>query len=298
MSCPSCVTLIRSTPVASMCSNNLQPQISKIGLRLSSLILSKYFPDHDPYCINIAGSNTVIVRDTAHLASVWKNTTALSFEPFILRVLGAFGYSRHSAEKLFSHDLENVIRGHNRSKSLLLNSNPHNHCYIHLQREWLKQQLLPGERLTNLQRSFASHLQEILSFNRFSDDFVVSLQPISGAASAIVSLGGFTRYILSHCVFKSLFGDELFEIEPGFARQYQKWEDDSWKVFFNYPHYMARDLHVAKLRVVDSLVQYYKLPNLKRQKMAWVFGLVDQELEHLELGGDDRAGIVMLILWA
>lgn len=94
---------------------------------------------------------------------------------------------------------------------------------------------------------------------------------------------------------RTFFGDELFEGEPNFAPLYQKWEDESWKV---YPRFLIEDLYTARLQAMDGLIKYYELPLGRRTKMSWLFGTLDRELGHLDLNETDRAGIVMMIIWA
>lgn len=246
----------------------------------------------------MAGNTIVIVRNTADLASVWKDTTGLSYDPFVTRVLLSFGISKHNVERIYLPDPGRLIKAGNRDDSLLLNSNPRKKCYMHVQSEWFKEQLLPGERLIGLQESNLGYLQEAVDLNHFDSDFVMHSAAKSQLQASTVSLQKYIRSILSRCALRTFFGDELFEVEPNFARLYQKWEDDSWKVFFGYPRFLIEDLHTARLQAMDGLIKYYKLPLGSRPKMSWLFGTLDRELGHLELNETDRAGIVMMIVWA
>ena len=142
------------------------------------------------------------------------------------------------------------------------------------------------------------HLRKALDLGLFSADFVVPSTTYLNLQAPTVSLGNFTRYVLSHCAFRTFFGEEIFEVEPNIARLYQKWEDDSWKVFFNYPHLLTKDLHAARLQAIEGLVRYHKLPLDRRTNMAWLFGTLDSELNSLDFNDTDRAGIIMMIVWA
>lgn len=97
---------------------------------------------------------------------------------------------------------------------------------------------------------------------------------------------------------KSFFGTKLFENSPSFLSSYQQFEDDSWKVFFNYPRFMAKDLHRIKDKALDDLVTYFALPTEQRPGLAWIFQTLDSELKGLGINPRDRAGIVMMITWA
>lgn len=115
------------------------------------------------------------------------------------------------------------------------------------QSEWFKEQLLPGERLIVLQESNLGFLQEALDLDHFHSDLVTHSAAKPQLQASTVSLQKYIRSILSRCPLRTFFGDELFEIEPNFARLYQKWEDDSRKVFFGYPRFLIEDLYTARL---------------------------------------------------
>ena len=103
---------------------------------------------------------------------------------------------------------------------------------MHVQSEWFKKQLLPGERLIALQESNLGCLQEALDLYHFHSDLVTHSAAKPQLQASTVSLQKNIRSILSRCALRKFLGDELFEVEPNFARLYQKWEDDSRKVFF------------------------------------------------------------------
>lgn len=149
-----------------------------------------------------------------------------------------------------------------------------------------------------LQESNSGYLQEALDLDHFHSDFIMHSAAKPQLQASIVSLQKYIRSILSRCALRTFFGDVPFEVEPNFARLYQKWEDESWKVFFSYPRFLIEDLHTARLQVMDSLIKYYKLLLGRRTKMSWLFGTLDRELGHLDLNETDRAGIVMMIVWA
>lgn len=223
---------------------------------------------------------------------------ALSYDPFVRRVLLVFGISAYNVRKMFVPDPGSLIDAGEKGDSLLVTSNPRKKHYVHMQSEWFKQQLQPGERLDTLQNAYLVHLRKALDLDLFNGDFVVPSNTDGVPQGPTVSLPKFTRYILSRCVFKTFFGEELFEAEPNIAKLYQKWEDDSWKVFFKYPYFLTKGLHAARLQAIEGLIRYYKLPLDRRTNMAWLFGTLDSELNSLKFNDTDRAGVIMMIVWA
>lgn len=261
---------------------------------------SAYFHETEPYAITIAGSTTVVVRDTKDLAAVWKNSEDLSYDPFVTRMLSAFGIAQHHCDNLIRPNAGALVDEKDRAKSLLASENPQKKSYIHLQSEWFKHQLLPGGDLSTITTRYHQYLNDIVRLNKLPRHFLLESSTPSKAQSprAVADLGKFCRYLLSHCALRAFFGEALFDVEPKFAQVYQAWEDDSWKVFYNYPHFLARELHTARLRAIDSLVRYYQLPEDHRPDTVWIFKVLDAELGYLHLEDTDRAGMILMICWA
>ncbi len=85
--------------------------------------------------------------------------------------------------------------------------------------------------------------------------------------------------MLSSCNLRAFFG-ELFRIDSEFAQVYQTWEDESWKVFYNYPYILAIELHSARARAVEVLAKYFGLPEDQRST-SWIFRTLNTELGYL-----------------
>jgi hypothetical protein len=264
---------------------------------------SEYFPGDELYALTIAGGTTVIVRSPSDIATVWKNTTTLSYDGFTERMLAAFGISAESLVKMYTpNPRQLIVDEKQRKQSALCNANPKNKAYIHLQSDWFRTQLLPGEHLDYLQETYLVFLNQFLKFDRFDDHFVVN-EPVVAtqegkSAVKVVSLGKFCRYIISRSSFRTFFGEELFEAEPELARIYQTWEDQSWKVFFNYPPWLAPELHQCRMKFLSGMLKYLEMPESKRTGMVWLFRMANAELQTLGWKDVDRAGLLMMISWA
>lgn len=255
---------------------------------------SKYFESDEPFALTVGGRTIIVTRGPQELSEVWKNSTALSFDPFIVGVFKSFGQSHKFIERVFRTDLENLVRSDARSDSKLINENPSGKCYVHLQSTWLKSQLIGNDELTYLHTKYHSHLNSILEWKCLSQQFVLS----QNEKYTTISLARFSRYTISRCAMKTFLGDRIFEMAPSFAEDYQKYEDDSWKIFFQYPHFMAKDLHVAKEHVLKDLIKYFALPREQRPGVAWIFETMYREMRSLDLDPHDISGVIMLIVWA
>ena len=243
----------------------------------------------------MAGRRTVVIKDIQNVAAVWRNTTALSFDPFVQAVMKAFGITPLSVEKVFA-DPRGLIHGEERSKSLLINDNPSNKAYMNLERDWFKIQLLAPDRLQELQSKYTHFLEESLAWDNLSHIYIMPSDP--GVVSKTMSLKGFTRHTVSHCSTSTFFGRKLLEVAPSFAQDYQNFEEESWKIFYRLPPFLVRKSHRAKAKAIDGLVQYLSLPEEERSELAWIFRTMNIELRYLSLPTRDVAGIIMIIIWA
>jgi hypothetical protein len=103
----------------------------------------------------------VVIRDFQDVAALWKNTTALTYDPFVEAVMKSFGIAPASVEKAFAKP-ETLIHGEVRSRSLLINENPSEKPYIHIPSDWFKVQLLSRDRLQRLQDIYQGYLEKFL----------------------------------------------------------------------------------------------------------------------------------------
>ena len=243
----------------------------------------------------MGGKPTVVVRDVYDVASMWRNTSSLSFDPFIRGVFKAFGLPSAFVRTVFTEDPAAIIPDRSKPQSYLVNENPARKCYVHLQSDWLRTQLLSKERLESLKNRYYSFLTVQLRWDNISDRATDIRK--GNARVKTISLANFSRDIISECSMKTFLGEQILHLSPSFIVDYQKYEYDSWKIFYHFPHFLARDLHHAKQTVIHSVEKYLTLPNEKRD-MTWIFRTMDRELAFLNLESKDRAGIIVLILWA
>lgn len=243
----------------------------------------------------MAGKTTVVIRDVQDVAAVWKNTTELSFNPFVVAVFKSFGIASASLRKLET-DPREVIHGEARSKALLITDNPSNKCYVNLEQDWFKTQLLVPERLQDLQDKYEHFLNEALDWTKLSPTYVLSSKPPTDTKT--VSLIGFSRYTVSHCSTSTFLGRTLLQVAPSFGHDYTEFETESWKIFYRLPPFLVQKSHRAKAKAIDGLVKYLALPEEERSEAAWIFKTMASELRDLTLPPRDVAGVIMIIIWA
>lgn len=238
----------------------------------------------------------MVIRDVQDVAAVWRNTMDLSFDPFVKAVMHAFGISPTSLDLVFADPQIAISDQGKRDKSLLIMENPQRKCYMNLERDWFKTQLLAPERLQRLQDSYTIFLKDCLSWENLSQTYIVPSQ--AGTGCKTISLKLFARHTVSYCGTSTFFGNKLLQVDPGFLRNYQEFEEGSWKIFYRLPMFLARSSHAAKARAIAGLERYLSLPAQERSELSWLFQTMNAELHHLSVPPRDVAGIVMIIIWA
>ena len=255
---------------------------------------SKYFKSNEPFALVVGGRAIVILRNVEDIAVLWRNKTTFTFDPFVQGVLKAFGTSTTGIDKMRS-DPRTII-DKNEVDCRLIKQNPLNKCYLHMQSEWLIEQLLQPQRLAILTHKYQTCLESTVQLQNLRSEVLIGSQ--SSDLSKVVSLKKFCRSILTRCAMLTFFGEKLLDAAPSFIEDYQKYEDDSWKVFYHYPHILARDLHSAKNKALDGLVRFLSLPEEQRTGLAGIYQIMNDELVSLGLGLRDIASMIMLINWA
>ncbi|KAJ8132162.1 hypothetical protein O1611_g1458 [Lasiodiplodia mahajangana] len=255
-----------------------------------------YFGSNKPFALTVAGRRTIILRDIQDVAIVWRNTQALSFDPFVKAVLEAFGISRDSLMRIFA-DPRDLIEETSRKNSLLITKNPQHKGYMNLEREWFKEQLLAPEALQRIENKYCSYLSDSLAWDKLSPTYILTSK-FSTADTKVVSLKLFCRYTILSCSSRTFLGPNLEKIAPSFLRDYQEFEEESWKIFYRFPAWLAARSHRAKDSAMSELAKFLSAPETEHTGLEWIFKTMNRELQYLGVPHHDIAGIVMIIIWA
>ncbi|KAI0509174.1 cytochrome P450 [Xylaria bambusicola] len=255
-----------------------------------------HFGTSKPFALTVSGRRTIVLRDIQDVAVVWRNTQALSFDPFVKAVLGAFGISKNSLFRIFA-DPRDLIDESVYESSLLIKKNPQNKGYMNLERDWFKEQLLAPDALQRIESKYCRYLSESLEWDKLSPTYIFPSDSSSMNCKAI-SLKFFCRYTISSCSTKTFFGTQLEETAPSFLKDYQEFEEESWKIFYRFPAWLASRSHDAKNKAMSQLAEFLSAPEEKHADLEWLFKTMTRELQYLQVPHRDIAGIVMIIIWA
>ncbi|KAK0721228.1 cytochrome P450 [Apiosordaria backusii] len=240
-----------------------------------------YFGSNQPFALTVTGKRTVILRNVQDVASVWRNTQALTIDGFII----------------FASPRDLIKDEESQSKSLLIKENPQNKGYMDWERDFFTAQLLEPDRLRKLLDKYLGHLREVLAWDNLSSCYVMapSASDPPQDKSKTVSLQVFCRYTVSYCSTTTFFEPKLQQVAPQLLQDYQDFERLSWKVFYRLPPFLARSSHAAKEKAIDGLEKYLSLGEEERPELETIFLAINNELTHIGVGRRDAAAFIVVI---
>ena len=234
----------------------------------------------------------IILTSNRDVAAAWKDTEALTFDPFVQQLMSLLGMSKKTQDLLYKEEPETFMPVEKKSESLLLKENPTHQAFYHLQMEWVKQQL-SGNMLTEIGNNFMGYINQSLYMNNFSPSFVYASAP--GEKS--ISLKKMVRHCLVLSATKAFFGPQMQEVDPRFLEYYFNFEEAAWKMFYQYPRFLAQDLYGAAEGILSTMTRYYDRPESEKPELVWMFKTIETEMRHLGLPSHDIAIMSFMLFW-
>jgi hypothetical protein len=229
--------------------------------------------------------------DIQDVATVWKNTPVFDYSPFVRGILSTFGVPRKTVDRMFQDIHQFLQQGIQPSR--LHTDNPHKKCLNDAQLEWFKLQVKPGQKLDATQASFTAFIDKALQLAAFKSDYVLQSAP----NVKTVSLYKWCGVVLVEAVTRSFFGEALFKISPVLMEDFFSFEQSSWKILYEYPWFLARDMHTARKRLSKTFVAYFSLPADQKSDASWYIKTQGVEMKHLGFSVEDTAAIAQLYFW-
>ena len=234
----------------------------------------------------------IILTSNRDVAAAWRDTAALTFDPFVQQLMKLLGMSKKTQDTLYREEPVKFMQHEKHSKSLLVKENPMHQAFYHLQMTWVKQQL-SGDMLTDIGQSFMGHINQSLHVDSFSSSFIYSSTP----DSRTISLKKMVRYCLVSSATKAFFGSQMQEVNPNFLDYYFNFEEAAWKMFYQYPRFLATDLYGASEGILSTMTKYYDRQQSDRPDTIWMFKTIETEMRHLGLESRDIAIMSFMLFW-
>ena len=157
------------------------------------------------------------------------------------------------------------------------------------------QQLLPGERLEKLGEGFASHISSALAWENIKTNPDV-LE--ASAESVKISLMDLCAQTMVEGTTRTYYGKRMEELAPELLRHYLKFDSTNWKIMYQPPPFLARDMYDAKDALVAAFTKYFQSPQEQRSDATYFVTALEAQLRGLGFNTDQVARVNMLHYWA
>lgn len=248
------------------------------------------------------GTKFYIVTHPADVAAVFKDTQALSFDAHLARLLKNFGVTSAAMAKAWHKPQPG-------DWCYIPNNpvNPDQLDLIHFVEDVYKKQLLPGERMDVMSKSFMDSVLTKLDWDELDvcTDFD---RPASwwggedpegvGRPFKHVSLYSLCRFFIVEATTRSLFGSRMHQVEPDIVEIMCNFNDHVWMVVFGYSPLWNNPSRKPQMQLMAALKRLIQLPEEKREGMSWVIRMMLKAFETVDIDLESRASMMLMSYWA
>ncbi|KAK5997452.1 Cytochrome P450 monooxygenase calL-like protein [Cladobotryum mycophilum] len=239
-----------------------------------------------PFSVSIAGARLYICSAPEDVASLYRNTTTISYQNVIKDMYRWIGVSEDGFEKMFTLDQSskhNIGMAHPQAPSIMIN-------------EHHRRQTKPGELFNDL-----LHKRTIPGIDRSFQAIVNrSSSSVIGAStdSATVSLLGLCTDLFLRGTTTAFLGQKIWEVNPKLLDSFAVWERTNWKYMFQMPEFISGDMVQARNAIINTFVDYLAIPAAERSDCNDFVKSIETMMRDLGVDEKDMAKIFMLHFWA
>ncbi|KAF2827304.1 cytochrome P450 [Ophiobolus disseminans] len=182
----------------------------------------QYFGNsREPFTLTIMGEELYIITSPEDVLAVYRETTALEFDPIVQEILGDFGVRKETSNKMFDRSY----------------GDKH---WMDLSHTNFKLQMHPGEKLEVLQSTFLGNIDHALKWENMSGPMIQSTSEDNNELS--ISLWEWCGHVLVDSATRAFFGGAIYRISPDLLKDFFVFDEQSWKLPYKYPYWAARDM--------------------------------------------------------
>lgn len=228
-----------------------------------------------------------VVTHAKHSAEVYKNTDALSFEEFVQTLMRTNGNDERTIKTVYS-PLPSDKPGFPNPEGLSLG--------VLAQRMHVLQ-LHPGDNMAVLQRKARDWINRQLDFNNLTK--ACNYSSSQNASHMILPLYEWTSDFFVRLGQYVYFGDVLDTVDPSYATSYIVFDEVIWKMLYQYPNLLCRDMTAPRDKMIASLKAYFQIPRHQRRgQAAWIINAMEDEFRALGVDDENLAIMVFHLYFA
>ena len=245
----------------------------------------------EPFAVTVGGRTLYILSSPEDIGAVYRNNVTLSWDAMLNDLLIGFGVRSKVIPQLWTKLPIEVTQ---KSRGEMINLTTSSLSIIHSTLDLYKRQLLPGPKFDIINRTLLGHISRSMK-----PDKVLAMQRrVATQGLSSVSLTSFCSATLVDAITKTLFGDGIYEIEPGMTQCLLDFNADAWMLVFQYPQKADSKMNKARKRILSAFYRYIQGPPSQREGQSWLIETVLEEQKHLDIGDGDRAALLIMIYWA
>ena len=224
----------------------------------------------EPFGITVAGEQFYIITSPQDISDIYSDTKTLTFDEHIRDMVRLIGSSPDGVEKM------STVSDH-------LHKN-----LAHAGEDFYRQQFLPGNKLKHFWPEISRLISTQLERKRI----------FSGEQRARdISLLGWCRDALFGPTLTALFGDALLGVAPNILSELVTFDNQSWKMIYQLPYFLSKEMHTARLSITDSFEAYLKLPKERRSGASWLVQKLETEMRQAGIHEHDMAAFNLSVAW-
>lgn len=163
---------------------------------------------------------------------------------------------------------------------------------MHTGNELLHKQLLQPEQLQKLSGVVLKYIEENTRWETFLESSVIA----SNTDVKVVSLHKWCLNVLTTSQTKAFFGQKFLDIQPDFQQIFDEWDQNSWRVTYQLPKFLAKAATQPRDLLIQSMTQLLE-SSLDDDDAVPFMRELEAETRNAGLSTQDCAGIFMIILW-
>lgn len=241
-----------------------------------------YFGNNDdPFALTVFSHTFYVVTEAKQSAAVYKDTESLSFEEFVQTLMRTNGNDEDTIKKVSSR-LARDKPGF---------PNPEGLSLIGLAERMHMHQLHPGENLHLLQGKVRDWINRHLNFDVLAKKCTYC--PTRSSEYMQLPLYQWTSDYFVRLGQHVYFGEVLDRVDPSYPNAYIVFDEVVWKMLYQYPSFLCRDMTAPRDQMMASLKAYFQLPrNQRRDQAAWIINNMEDEMR--AIGVDDENIAIMV----
>lgn len=222
------------------------------------------------FSIKIGGNLFYILSDPRHVATFYRETESLPFDPFLEKTIVGFGISPEGIRKIFDKPLSGD------RKSIVWRAHD-------MQAEQCR-----GPALLSL----ASHISKFLQ-----ESVVLNPTQVQKEGAGNWSLKGWTTETIIHSIQDVYFGEKLANIDPELPHILGEFDELSYMAWYRYPWIFKSKLNRHGDRIRQSLKEFFEIPKEERKSAAWFTQGLEDECRASNFKEADLISLMLFMYW-